>query len=71
MRDLTDDLPSRGYIDSNADKGYVFIKLTEKISLYGETDSKSFKLAKFEIISTLEARNRISQMETDGNLTSG
>lgn len=71
VKDLTDDLPSRGYINPNADKGYVFIKLTEEISLYGETDSKSFKLDKFEIISTPEARGRIAQMEADENLTKG
>lgn len=71
VKDLTDDLPSRGYVNSNTDRGYVFIKLTEDISLYGETDSRSFKLDKFEIISTIEARNRISQMETDENLSNG
>jgi len=68
VQSLTNEFPSRGYVDVKNKHGYTFIKLTDEISLYGESDAGSFKLDKFEILKTLEARKRIVQMEADENL---
>lgn len=70
VSELTNNLPSRGYVDAKRGIRYVFIKLTPEVSLYGEThtiapnpDSLPLIPESVKFVDTAEARRTAMAFE--------